>query len=61
MPILETLKLSNYYVLEIIQITLEETPLMRKALLLIKPKSIMDLAICLSIIRPAAKDAKKRI
>lgn len=42
-----------------IGITLAETPLMRKALLLIKPKSIMDLAICLSIIRPAAKDAKK--
>ena len=32
---------------------------MRKALLLVKPKSVMDLAICLSIIRPAAKNAKK--
>ena len=42
-----------------IGITLAETPLMRKALLLVKPKSIMDLAICLSIIRPAAKNAKK--
>ena len=42
-----------------IGITLAETPLMKKALLLIKPKTIMDLAICLSIIRPAAKDAKK--
>ena len=42
-----------------IGITLAETPLMRKALLLIQPKSIMDLALCLSIIRPAAKDAKK--
>lgn len=42
-----------------IGITLAETPLMRKALRLIKPKTIMDLAICLSIIRPAAKDAKK--
>ena len=41
-----------------IGITLAETPLMRKALLLIQPKSIMDLAICLAIIRPAAKDAK---
>ena len=42
-----------------IGITLAETPLMRKALLLIKPKSIIDVAICLSIIRPAAKDARK--
>ena len=42
-----------------IGITLSETPLMRKALLLVKPKSIMDVAICLSIIRPAAKDARK--
>ena len=42
-----------------IGITLAETPLMRKALLLIKPKNIIDLAICLSIIRPAAKDAKQ--
>ena len=42
-----------------IGITLAETPLMRKALLLIKPKNVVDVAICLSIIRPAAKDAKK--
>lgn len=42
-----------------IGITLAETPLMRKALILVKPKNIMELAICLSIIRPAAKDAKK--
>ena len=42
-----------------IGITLGETPLMRKAFLLVKPKTIMDVAICLSIIRPAAKDAKK--
>ena len=42
-----------------IGITLAETPLMRKALLLVKPKSVKDLAICLSIIRPAAKDARK--
>ena len=42
-----------------IGITLAETPLMRKAFLLVKPKTIMDVAICLSIIRPAAKDAKK--
>ena len=42
-----------------IGLTLAESPLMRKALLLIKPKTIMDLAICLSIIRPAAKNARK--
>jgi len=42
-----------------IGLTLAETPLMRKALLLIKPKTVMDVAICLSIIRPAAKDARK--
>ena len=42
-----------------IGITLAESPLMRKALLLIQPKTIMDVAICLSIIRPAAKSAKK--
>ena len=42
-----------------IGITLAETPLMRKALLLVQPKNVVDLAICLSIIRPAAKDAKK--
>lgn len=40
-------------------ITLAETPLMKKALLLIKPKTISELATCLAIIRPAAKDAKK--
>jgi DNA polymerase III, alpha subunit len=32
---------------------------MRKAFLLVKPKTLLDVAICLSIIRPAAKDAKK--
>ena len=42
-----------------IGLTLAETPLMRKALLLVKPKCVMDLAICLSIIRPAAKEARK--
>ena len=42
-----------------IGITLAETPLMRKAFLLIKPKCVMDVAICLSIIRPAAKDTRK--
>ena len=29
---------------------------MRKALIKMKPKSITDIAICLAIIRPAAKD-----
>tara|TARA_B100000575_G_C23140064_1_gene663223 strand:+ start:167 stop:3367 length:3201 start_codon:yes stop_codon:yes gene_type:complete len=42
-----------------IGITLAETPLMRKALMLVKPKTIMELAICLAIIRPAAKKAKE--
>lgn len=42
-----------------IGITLAETPLMRKALKLIQPKNIHDVAICLSIIRPAAQEAKK--
>lgn len=43
---------------ENIGITLSESPLMRKALLKIKPKSIDDIATCLAIIRPAAKDAR---
>ena len=42
-----------------IGITLAETPLMRKAFILIKPQSINDIAICLSIIRPSANDSKK--
>jgi superfamily II DNA or RNA helicase len=41
-----------------IGITLAESPLMRKALLKIKPKNISDIAMCLAIIRPAAKDAR---
>ena len=41
-----------------IGITLAESPLMRKALLKIKPKTIDDIALCLAIIRPAAKDAR---
>ena len=41
-----------------IGITLAESPLMRKAMMMIKPKSIKDIAICLAIIRPAAKDAR---
>ena len=42
-----------------IGITLAETPLIRKAFLLVKPKTITDVAICLAIIRPAAKNSKK--
>ena len=42
-----------------IGITLAESPLMRKALLLIQPKCVYDLAICLALIRPAAKNTKK--
>ena len=41
-----------------IGITLAESPLMRKAMMMIKPKSIKDIAIRLAIIRPAAKDAR---
>ncbi len=41
-----------------IGITLAESPLMRKTLMKFKPKSIEDLALCLSIIRPAAKNAR---
>lgn len=37
-----------------IGITLCESPLMRLALIKIKPKSIYDIAVCLAIIRPAA-------
>jgi superfamily II DNA or RNA helicase len=39
-------------------ITLGESPLMRLAFIKIKPKTIYELAICLAIIRPAAKDAR---
>ena len=41
-----------------IGITLGESPLIRKAFMSIKPKSIEDIAICLSIIRPAASKNK---
>ena len=41
-----------------IGITLAESPLMRKALLKINPNNISDIATCLAIIRPAAKDAR---
>ena len=42
-----------------IGIILGESPLMKKAFIKIKPKNIYDLAVCLSIIRPAAKDARQ--
>jgi hypothetical protein len=41
-----------------IGVTLAESPLMRKTLMKFKPRSIADLAMCLSVIRPAAKDAR---
>lgn len=41
-----------------IGVTLAESPLMRKALIKIKPKSVHDLAVCLAIIRPAAKETR---
>lgn len=41
-----------------IGITLAESPLIRKTLMELKPKSIHDIAICLAIIRPAAKEAR---
>ena len=44
-----------------IGITLAESPLMKKALLKIKPKSIKDIAICLALIRPAAKDTRVEV
>lgn len=39
-------------------ITLAESPLMRKAFMKVKPNSMEDIAICLSLIRPAATDAR---
>ena len=42
-----------------IGITLSESPLIKKAMLEIKPKNITDLALILAIIRPAAKDVEK--
>ena len=41
-----------------IGITLGESPLMRKAFMTIKPKTISDIAVALAIIRPAAKNAR---
>ena len=42
-----------------IGIILGESPLMRKAFMIIKPKNLHDLAVCLSIIRPAAMNARQ--
>lgn len=42
-----------------IGITLAESPLIKKAMLEIKPQTISDLALILAIIRPAAKDVEK--
>jgi hypothetical protein len=39
-------------------IILGESPLMRKAFMIIKPMNLHDLAVCLSIIRPAASNAR---
>jgi len=39
-----------------IGLTLAESPLIRKAFIKIQPKSIEDIAVCLAIIRPMAKD-----
>lgn len=40
-------------------ITLAESTLMRKAFVKFKPKTLHDMAICLSIVRPAASQAKQ--
>lgn len=40
-----------------IGITFAESPLMRRALLKMKPTCLYDIAVCLAIIRPAARDA----
>ncbi len=42
-----------------IGITLAESPLCRKAFMKFKPRSVHDLAMCLAIIRPAAREARK--
>jgi hypothetical protein len=39
-------------------LTLAESPLMRKAMVKFRPKSVEDVAKCLAIIRPAASDAR---
>ena len=42
-----------------IGLTFAESPLIRKSFMKIKPKTVDEIAICLSIIRPAAKDARE--
>jgi DNA polymerase III alpha subunit len=44
-----------------IGIILGESPLIRKTFIRIKPKNIFDLAVCLSIIRPAAINARENM
>jgi len=44
-----------------IGITLAESPLMRQAFMKIKPTTLYDLAVCLSIIRPSARDARLEV
>jgi hypothetical protein len=41
-----------------IGITLAESPLMRRAMRVLRPKTVHDIATCLAIIRPAAKKAR---
>ncbi len=44
---------------ENIGITLAESPLIRSAFLKVQPKTIGDIAMCLAMIRPAARDVRK--
>ncbi len=44
-----------------IGITLAESPLCRKAFMKFRPRSVHDLAMCLAIIRPAARAARKAV
>ena len=58
----DTLDLKTQKLLESgknIGITFAESPLMRKAFMKLKPKTVHDIAICLSIVRPAATQAKQ--
>jgi hypothetical protein len=42
-----------------IGITLAESPLIRKTFMMFQPETIEDLAICLSVIRPIARESRK--
>ena len=42
-----------------IGLTFSESPAMRKLLVMVKPKTIMDVAFCLALVRPAAADGSK--